>query len=452
MTAIAIIAGLIALVWGAAIFLRGGLVAGCLTVLLAGICFGYPFFHLSTEPIPLTADRVLWVVLMGQYVVWRRWGLAQPKPMGAADWTLAAFLAALAASTFLFDWHSGGAKPLARLLFYYLMPIGLYWVARQAAVSERAVLGIFACLAAFGLYVAATAVAEVHQAWWAVYPKYIADASNLAFFGRGRGPLLNPVGTGVLAGAGLVALLLWWPRANAWGRLLLAATAMLLFAGIYATYTRTAWMGAGLGVAVLAALTLPRSWRALLLGGGLTIAVLLAATQWESILAFKRDRGHAASEAADSVELRPILATVAWHMFLDRPWLGCGLAGYDQASKDYFSDRSTELPLEKARPYTQHSVFLSLLAETGILGAGSFVILLGLWARDAWRLWRATTAPLWARQQGLLLLAVLAVYLPNGVFHDVSIIPMVNMGLFFLAGVTAGLRPWASSLDVRGSP
>jgi len=44
------------------------------------------------------------------------------------------------------------------------------------------------------------------------------------------------------------------------------------------------------------------------------------------------------------------------------------------------------------------------------------------------------------------------VYLPNGVFHDVSIIPMVNMGLFFLAGVTAGLRPWASSLDVRGSP
>ena len=31
-------------------------------------------------------------------------------------------------------------------------------------------------------------------------------------------------------------------------------------------------------------------------------------------------------------------------------------------------------------------------------------------------------------------------YLAGAMFHDVAVIPMVNMFLFFLAGVTAGLR------------
>ena len=52
------------------------------------------------------------------------------------------------------------------------------------------------------------------------------------------------------------------------------------------------------------------------------------------------------------------------------------------------------------------------------------------------------TAPLCARQQGLLMLVVLGSYFLNGMFHDVSAVPMANMFLFFLAGVTAGLLPW----------
>ena len=40
------------------------------------------------------------------------------------------------------------------------------------------------------------------------------------------------------------------------------------------------------------------------------------------------------------------------------------------------------------------------------------------------------------------MLAVLGTYFLNGMFHDVSAVPMANMTLFFLAGVTAGLRPW----------
>jgi hypothetical protein len=67
------------------------------------------------------------------------------------------------------------------------------------------------------------------------------------------------------------------------------------------------------------------------------------------------------------------------------------------------------------------------------------------WTRDAWRLWSGAALPLWARQQGLLMLIFLGVYFINGMFHDVSVQPMMNMMLFFLAGVTAGLRPLNNS-------
>jgi O-antigen ligase len=130
-------------------------------------------------------------------------------------------------------------------------------------------------------------------------------------------------------------------------------------------------------------------------------------------------------------------------MFLDRPLFGCGFGQYFPESRPYLSDRSTDLPLEKARPYVQHNVFLALLTETGLLGAGLYVALLALWGRNAWRLWRWDEAPLAMRQCGLLFLALLAVYLSNAMFHDLAIIPMVNMLLFFLAGVMAGLAPAA---------
>lgn len=434
-----VIAGMVALVWGAVVMLRGGLLGGCLAVLLAGSCFGYPLFHLPAGPIPLTADRVLWAALIVCYAIWRRKGWADPKPLGKPEYILFGLIAVLLASTFTHDWRAESAQPLARLVFYYLMPLGMYWVARQSALSERAVRGLFACLAVFGVYLAVTAIAEVHQAWWLVYPKYIADPGLAEFLGRGRGPLLNPAGCGFFQSVCLFAALMWWPRLNRPGRIVLVLVSLLLCLGIYSTLTRSAWMGAAAGLFLMLAVVLPRSWRVAALGGCLLVGTLVVATQWEHVMVLKRDTNLSAQAAADSVRLRPILARVAWNMFLDRPVLGCGFGQYPNQHVNYLADRETELPLERARPYVQHNVFLALLTETGLVGAGLVVVLLALWTVGGWRLWRRREAPLWARQQALLFVALLGSYLCNAMFHDVGIIPMVNMLLFFMAGVTSGL-------------
>jgi O-antigen ligase len=146
-------------------------------------------------------------------------------------------------------------------------------------------------------------------------------------------------------------------------------------------------------------------------------------------------------------------------MFRDRPLVGHGFGHYNEAKLDYLHDHSIQMPLEMARPYDQHNVFLNLLVETGLLGMGAFAAVLILWIRDAWRLACSPTAPLWVRQQGLLFLALGANYLSNGMFQDVAVMSSVHMLLFFVAGVTAALRPQTEvaeatlpALDTRFAP
>jgi O-antigen ligase len=440
MIAIIALAALAVLACLTVVFWRGGPLAGALAVLLAGTCFGYYFYHVDGGPIPLTADRVLLGVLLVQCAVWRRLGWLTPQPIGKPEIVLAAFLGVLCLSTFLHDFGYEHNQPVARLLFYYLMPAGMYWVARQVPLNERSARWVFASLALFGIYLAATAVAEVMRLRQIVLPAYIANPGYYPFLGRARGPLLNPAANGYLLAIGLCAALLWWPRLQRPGQLGLIFVAALFVAGFYGTLTRCVWMGAVAMLLIVAALALPRTWRLPLIGGVVLSVAFVGLTQWEKLMNFKRDEGQGSHETAESVELRPILAMVAWKMFLQQPLVGCGFGHYRERFVDVLVDRDTDLPLDKSRPYVQHNVWLGLLTETGLAGAGLFTLLVGYWLRDAWRLWRGS-GPLWSRQFGLLFLATFGSYLSNAMFQDLAIIPMINMWFFFLAGLVAGLRP-----------
>ncbi len=434
------IVAIVGLVWASVFFIRGNLPLGCLIVLLAGSCFGHPFLNVSLGPIPLTIYRVLWVGLIGVCVLWRRHGRTEPKPLGPPEVAMWAFVAVVFLNAITHDWKTNNYNPLTMLVLCYIMPVGIYWVIRQAKLSEGALRGVFAGLGGFGLYLALTGIAEVSGRSWAVFPRYIASPQHAEFLGRARGPLLNPSASGFVLCVCLFAGLMLWPYVKRPGRILLGVFSMICVLGVLATLTRSVWLGLCLGALVIAGLTLPRRMRLPVLGGSLLLALVVTAAQWENIVSFKRDKDLSAQETAASVELRPILARIAWNMFLDKPLFGCGYGQYMNEHGKYLSDRTSVLPLETGRPFVQHNVFLNLLAETGLTGMGLFLLLLLLWSRDAWRLWHSPAAPLWARQQALLFLAMLGPYLSIATFQDVSLMPMANMLLFFVAGLTAAVR------------
>lgn len=222
--------------------------------------------------------------------------------------------------------------------------------------------------------------------------------------------------------------------------MLLGITSLLILAGVYCTMTRTAWLGAGLGLLAIAGLAMPHRWRLPAVAACVLVAGVVGATQWERILTFRRDKDQAATDTADSVKLRPILAVVALKMFADRPLAGCGFGHYPEAQDQYLSERPWGLPLEKAGPYIQHNVLLNYLVELGLIGAGLFVIVLALWLADGWWLWSDCNSPLWMRQYALLFIGFFANYSVNGMFHDVTLMPMMNMILYFLAGAVIAIR------------
>jgi len=433
------IGGLVVLFWVGIVSGRGGLVGTSLLVLVAGSVFGHAFFNIPGGPVPITSDRLLLVVLCAQYVVYRRWGWADPKPLARTDYLLGAFLLTVLFSTITHDFRAHRMAPLSQYIFFFLMPAAMYWIARQTEWTERSARWLFGALGVFGIYLALTAVAENRGAWAFVFPRYIASPQFEEFFGRARGPFLNPAANGIFMGTGLCAALMFWPSINRQTKLVWLGLVPLFALGVYCTLTRSAWMGFGLALMTVLALSLPRVWRPMVLGSAAVAAALVLIVGWDSLMTFKRDKDLDASLTAESAKLRPILATVAWHMFLDRPLLGCGYGQYLEECRPYLSDRSTDLPLEKVRPFVQHNVLLALLAETGILGMGLYMALLFAWALNAWRLRNERVGPLWPRQMGLLFLATLGGYLVNGMFQDVSIIPMVNMLLFYIAGATTGL-------------
>lgn len=439
------IAAIVGLVWASVFFLRGNLPLGCMAVLLAGCCFGHPFWNASFGLVPLTIHRVLWAALIGMCIVWRRLGRTDPKPLGPPEITLFAFIAVVFLSAVTHDWKTDNFHPLMVLILCYVMPAGIYWVIRQVKISEGALRGVFMALGGFGLYLALTGIAEVTGHYWAVFPHYIASPQHAEFFGRARGPMLNPAAGGFALCVCMFAGLMLWPYVERRGRIVLVVYSMICVVGIAYTLTRSVWLGCGMGMLIIAGLALPRRLRLPVLGGSMLLALVIAAAQWENIVSFKRDKNLSAQATAASVDLRPVLVRIAWNMFKDKPLFGCGYGQYMNEHGKYLSDRTTELPLEMGRPYVQHNVFLNLLAETGLTGMGLFVLLLVLWTRDAWRLWNSSDAPLWARQQALLFLAMMGPYISNATFHDVSLMPMANSLLFFMAGLTAAVRELAVS-------
>jgi len=443
MSALLWILAIAGLLWWAVLLRHAGLVGGALAVLLGGSCFGHAFFHLDAGPLPITADRVLLGSLLVVFLVYRMRGQTERTPVDPLDLWIGVFGAVLVISTFAHDWQAHSNRALASLLFFYLMPVVLYAIARQIPLSDRALRGTMIAFALFGLYLAITAIFEQQRIWSLVYPRYIVSAeAQVEFLGRGRGPFLNPVANGTFLCLGLFSLMLLWPRAGRFGKLWLTVAILLHGVGIYCTLTRVVWLAAAAGTLAMMALQLPRRWAVACLISTCLLGAVLLATKWDELNAFKRDRYVSVQEMAESASLRPILAYVAWQMFLDRPLFGCGYRQYEDAVDGYLTDHSTPLHLERARQYTQHNVLLALLAETGVIGAGLFVLVLLAGAGQAWQLWRCREHDDLVRRFALLTLLMLLAYVIMGMFHDLTLIPMIHMGLFLLVGLTRHLH-WA---------
>lgn len=406
-------------------------------VLITGTFFGPPFFAVESV-LQISADRLLWLVLLALYVI--NWRLGKTPAIGFSrcDFALFAFLLFLAVSS-----QVGPAppkeNPLARWIFYVLMPMGLYWSIRCSSLTRRDLDLIINGIVGLGVYLGITGLFEAKGLHGLVFPRYVVDPAIWEFFGRARGPMLNPAGNGVVLGTSLAAAACRWVQADRQGKLLYGVAILCILAGIYATLTRGVWVG---GILALGVVVLNYSPRWLRIWGLAVVVVLFAAMSLglkDQMLAMKRDKHLPAEDAAKSIKLRPLLAIVALEMFKDAPLTGHGFGHYFQHADRYYEVRSYDLPVEMARGYMQHNVLLSILVDTGLIGLSCFVGALLFWTSYGLRFARDHSLDPAVQSWGLISLGMLVTYLFNGMFQDMLVMPMVQMHLFFIMGVLASL-------------
>lgn len=407
-----------------------------LLVVLTSSVLGHEFYNVSIGPIPITLDRIL-LGFGGLLLIGGSWlGREQLRRLNRLDIIVIVLIMYLGFSTVTHDWRLLDNMPASRFLFFNFLPAALYFMMRSSRIRIVDLKLTAVALGIFGVYLAVIAVAEVKDIRAIIFPRYILNSEITEFFGRGRGPFLNPVSNGIFMTTSFCCVLMAWPRFRTpvYRVGILSLTAAILI-GIYSTLTRSTWMGLVLACGWFIWMPAKRQHKGLMVVVATLVSIAAFPLIADKLFSFKRDKEVSVEEMAQSAKLRPMFAYVAYNMFQDRPIAGVGFGQYPKAKYPYLRDPHSGMPLSLTRGLMQHNIFLAYVTETGLIGLGLLLILLSQMMFMSWQIWRNRQLELLARQYGLLFLALLTSYIVNGMFHDVSIIPVIQVLVYFLAGV-----------------
>lgn len=435
------IAAMAGLVWGLILATRGSLLLGCVLYLVTAAVFGPYFITFDIAGITLTMDRVLLIGLIAATLIQWRMGKLEPKPLCGTDFAMLGLVAVLAISTFTHDYQDAGPAdvPIVQhLINGYLIPLVIYWIARQAKLDEREVTRVLMALTAFGVYLAVIGVLEGLRLYSLVFPKYIADPALGLHFGRARGPMVHSVSYGIYLDTCMLACALWMTKLSRAGRLTVGMLLPVFLAAIYFTKTRSVWLGAATGTLVILAMVLKGRVRVAVLGGALVAGSLFIVAKSDSLKGLQREG--TVQDTRQSADMRKVFTYVSWKMFQDRPIWGFGFGQFSKEKLPYLTDHATDLNLETIRKYVHHNTFLAILTETGLIGLSVFLAVLLGWTRAGWQLVRWQRSQPWMRTFGLLLLGMLGVAVWQMAGHEITFMTFDQSLLHFVVGIGVGLR------------
>ena len=437
MEVLTLIAGFAAAIWGLVLAMRGSPLAGCLAFLVTLSCFSTNFLSIPIGGTTFTLDRILLLGLIGGVAVQWRMGLLQLRPFHWVDGVILAFVGWLTLSMLTHDWRTpypGDAPVLPHLINGYLVPMALYFIARQAMGDDEQKHWLLGGLTAFGVYLALTGVLEGLRQYSLVFPHYIADPQLGLHFGRARGPMVHSVSYGIYLATCFFAAWLWRSQLARHWQVIVIAVLPIFAAAVFYTKTRSVWFGTGTGLLILAALALEGKWRWLLVGSVVAGGLLVSVAKVDDLLGIQREG--TVQDSVQSADMRRAFTFVSWKMFQDRPIEGFGFCQFYRAKLPYLGDASTDLKLFQIRGYVHHNTFLAILTETGLIGLAGYLTIIGAWAYGSWRLVNDAPADSRGRLLGYLTLAMLGLAFWQQIGHEITFTSLDHSLLFLIGGLT----------------
>ncbi len=261
---------------------------------------------------------------------------------------------------------------LVRLIVYKSEDIGYIVSLLIAVLIAEALLAAYQYITGIGL-------------------QFVASGERGQLVARAGGTLGNSLGGYLSIGFVLALNYLLWARRRRqliWGGMVTGIMAM----GVLFTNTRGTWIDC----TVLAILSIMLAIRrkttvvAILILSTLLATILVVSPAGNQLgVRVNRILDEIQSSDVSSFSFRLTLWQAAIRMFDGHPWTGIGIGNYYYSLASYLSpDEIRTISLQPDSSYSAHNVALESLAETGLVGSVSLILMLGaIWllARNGWR-------------------------------------------------------------------
>lgn len=384
-------------------------------------------------PVPLPIDRLLFVgavillALRGARSISDRKILLHPIHY----LLLAISVYAIASSVWFGSIHQSIAR-YSLLDRLGLVPFFMFTVAPVLFGTSKQRDTLLRVLVGFGAYLSTIGLAQGIGLHFLLFPRYIANPNLIQTGGRVGGPLLDPFAMGMvvfdLAIVAGIALTVW---RNRWARLLCYYVIATAVPGMLFSLTKSVWLGGFLGV--LAMMLLVPGWRKRIPAtiGGMAVLVVSCIELIPGL--YTKVAGRVTGDSVASLWDRYNTNNAALRALHAHPVFGLGWQEFQAKSLLYFREAAT-YPLNGTN-LEVHNVFLSHLAELGLIGGGMWILAFLTGVGGA--IVRTGPLELMAWRVGLVGMTVMFLAVANlsPVAH-----PLPNVLLWMFAGIVASER------------
>lgn len=358
----------------------------------------------------ISYDRVLVLILMCVVVIEALLLRRHLLKTTILDLLILLYLAAQLSSRLVVLWFGGEGSPdLNGLLDTLLIPVGMYWITKNLLVSRSNIQWflyalVIACLliCLTGLYEQAVGkrVFKSSISLGGTEERYIwQDVPG----GRAAGAMGNPAVYGATLGIGILAGIGCLPHVDKkFPRVVLLASIGLLLYGVFASYTRSAWVSVFI-VLFAVQFFINGLWKTTM--PLFILGLLLLLLFWRELPGISIIENRALY--ANSLPVRFELINLGWDRFLERPIFGWG-----SGALNIFGIRQLG--------NTSHNIYLTFLVDGGVVLFLSFCIVVGY-----------------------LLFRVIRVYgmIPKGGLERDALVSMTgSIFVFLLSGLALELR------------
>ncbi len=318
-----------------------------------------------------------------------------------------------------------------------LAPIVGYSFAKNFVNEDRHIRDIIVAFVLVSVYFWLTCIGEKFEIAAIVWPRWILDRDiGISWFGRSRGPFLQPGLTGQFLGWYIMAQIYLMTRQIPRSvKLVIAVNIVMCSVGLFLTYTRGPWLATVVGLLAMAALR--PNYRRFMFGVGI---VVVLATGTNALRPSNDEFLGERLANTDTIDNRLGFLAAALRMIHHQPLFGIGYFRYLDVLPDY--NQGTYIPMYgfvargAGKNVPIHDIYIGRAAEEGVLSLVLFAAVMFVLFHHFRRRWAEADAKSWFDRDFLALYAgVMASYFVNGMTLDYRYFDFVNVFPFFLSGI-----------------